>query len=224
MLPFYSVPSGAVDPEFVSAAGCFSCSSPTAEFIAGSVSTHVLWTRDCSKVTSVVRVHSDTLVQLLWPDGKRIHLSKHVCSRKYQCFPESRANDKTFHEHGLTLMSVNCNCWLWLFRGCLISYEMYPTTPGLLKVMVCMQHKPTLHQSPVQWARQWSHSEGADELLNSPVAQSARTMTAINQVAKQSTRSECTRQECVIGSLQRPQKIISFCFADRYYWRPWVLA
>lgn len=96
MLPFYSVPSGAVDPEFVSAAGCFSCSSPTAEFITGSVSTHVLWTQDCSKVCSVVREHSDTLVQLLWQDEKRIHLIKHVCSRKYQCFPESRANDKTF--------------------------------------------------------------------------------------------------------------------------------
>lgn len=111
------------------------------------VSTHVLWTQECSKVWNVVREHSDTLVQLLWQDEKAIYLSKHVCC------PESRANDKTFHEHGLTLMSVNCNCWFWLFNGCLISYEMYPTTPGLLKVMVCKQHKPTLHQSPVQWAR-----------------------------------------------------------------------
>lgn len=111
-------------------------------------------------------------------------------------------------------MHVNCKCWLWLFQGCLISNEMYPATAGLLKVMVCKQHTPTLHQSPVQWARQWSHSEGADELLNSPVERSAKIMTAINQAAKQSTRTACTRQECMIESMPRPKKFFSWVLTE----------
>lgn len=38
---------------------------------------------------------------------------------------------------------------------------------------------------------------------------SARTMTAINRLTKQSTRTECTRQECVLESIPRPKNVFS---------------